>query len=673
MDLWKRPNRVIFFGVWIFLSFTPNHNGYVAELDIDHHIFSPLFLLQGCLQESIPAKNRNILNIYIPECRLNLIYSILRFCNDREISILNVQERNSKELLPETLSSPKEEKAWNYLTVYGLIAAHLLVFLMLFWVISFWIKERRLKSGVRVCYQPADVREMEEKLSKNEKLFRHLVENMPVMMYAIHSSGMILYWNQECERVTGYRRDEVIGNPMGLALLKPEKDFFEKKEGFREGDGQCFRDKELAITCKNGNQRVISWSSISDFSPVPGIFNWGVGIDVTERKKSEDERSFLENKLFYLHKIESMGNLAGGIAHDFNNLLMGIMGNAELVRMETEDNALIHPYLDEIEQASKKAAELCGQMLAFSGKSHFILKTFDLNALIQGLEPQIQNTLPDNVKFIFYQRNEHIYIEGDSAQILQMIMNLLTNSFEAIGDKRGVVSVYTGIMEFDHDYLSETWLHESFTEGEYAYLEIADTGFGMKKEIIDKIFDPFFSTKFIGRGLGLPVVLGIVRSHKGTIKVYSEPEHGTAVKILFPLSQKQVTKIDHDSLQGWRGQGTIMVVDDDAAVRNVAVKMLQRAGFRAVDASGGSQAVEIYQKWKEDVVCILLDFSMPEMNGIQTFLELKKINPAVRCILSSGYNEMEFTQRLVMDGFSGFIQKPYQSQNLYQVLKDVLS
>ena len=670
MYLNNPTSLIIIYSLWSLLTFFPSQS-----------ISSPLPIADrlSCTTTALSASLIHHGSFFINKIFSNIDllhnnnFHYIKTSRKENDYFLQVQNGNPKGLLQNYTSLYRSKSFWQKTLDIFLIAVNPILFMMAGIVIWSSFLKRKFKEQTDIIRNElADVKEMEEKLRKSEILFRHLAENVPVMMYALHSTGTVVFWNRECERTTGFFAEEVIGNKNCFDLIYPDKEYRGKVEKYIIENGNNYRNKESVITCKNGNKRFISWSSISDYAPVPDWYSWGIGVDVTDLKNAEEKRLLLENKILYLQKLESMGVLAGGIAHDFNNLLMGIMGNAELARMELEEETPVSSHLKEIEDASKRAAELCRQMLAFSGKGNFIMSPVDINLFFEEMEPMICSILPKNVDFVFSPRNEKIFIEADTTQIRQMIMNLVTNSLEAIGEKPGVISVNTGLMVYDRDYLSETWLHESLTGGEYAYLEISDTGTGMSQEIIDKIFDPFFSTKFIGRGLGLPVVLGIVRGHNGTIKVYSEPDHGTTVKILIPLSQVTRASETTNILDYWRGRGTILVVDDDAKVRTVAVNMLKKAGFQIISAENGIKAIDVFQMRKESIDCVLLDFSMPEMNGIQTFLELKKIDPSIRGILSSGYNEREIANRYAMDGFSGFLQKPYQSQKLYKVLKEVL-
>ncbi|MCP4713644.1 MAG: response regulator, partial [Deltaproteobacteria bacterium] len=266
-------------------------------------------------------------------------------------------------------------------------------------------------------------------------------------------------------------------------------------------------------------------------------------------------------------------------------------------------------------------------------------------------------------------------VKADATQMRQIIMNLITNASEAIGDKSGVISISTGAMECDRRYLSETYLDNELPEGIYSYFEVADSGCGMSTETKQKLFDPFYTTKFTGRGLGMSAVLGIVRGHKGVIKVYSELNKGTTFKVLFPSAEEPANNIKaaaEKEAGQWQGSGTILIVDDEETVLAVGRRYLEKRGFSVLTALDGREGVEVFQEHAAEIVCVILDLTMPHMDGEETFREIRRIKGDTRIIMSSGYNEQDITQRFVGKGLAGFIQKPYLSKNLWKKLQEVL-
>jgi CheY-like chemotaxis protein len=245
------------------------------------------------------------------------------------------------------------------------------------------------------------------------------------------------------------------------------------------------------------------------------------------------------------------------------------------------------------------------------------------------------------------------------------------NASEAIGDRSGVIAITTGCMECDRNYLKDVWLDEDLSDGLYVYLEIADTGCGMDKETLSKLFDPFFTTKFTGRGLGMAAVLGIVRGHRGAIKVYSEPNKGTSFKIMFPASGRSAEIFNGEGRSDdWKGSGTVLLVDDEETIRGIGAEMLKALGFATVTAGDGREAVEIF-KSRNDIAFVILDLTMPHMDGEQCFRELRQIRPDVKVIMSSGYNEQEVTQKFIGKGLTGFLQKPYKLSEMEETTRRI--
>jgi signal transduction histidine kinase/CheY-like chemotaxis protein len=395
--------------------------------------------------------------------------------------------------------------------------------------------------------------------------------------------------------------------------------------------------------------------------------------DITERIRAEAARQDTEKQLLHTQKLESLGVLAGGIAHDFNNILTVIIGNAELALMRINKESPATENLQRIEQAAARAADLARQMLAYSGKGKFVVENIDLNILLAEMLHMLEVSISKKAVLRLNPYRPLPTVEADATQLRQIIMNMVINASEAIGDKSGVIAITTGCMHCDQRYLKDVWLNENLTEGLYVYLEIADTGCGMDRETLSKLFDPFFTTKFTGRGLGMAAVLGIVRGHKGAINIYSEVGKGTTFKILLPASGRPADLFNGDSRKDdWRGTGTVLLVDDEETIRGIGAEMLKLLGFAVITANDGREALELFQK-TDDIALAILDLTMPRMDGEQCFRELRQLRPDVKVIISSGYNEQEVTQRFVGKGLAGFIQKPYKLSALKEILRKVLA
>jgi CheY-like chemotaxis protein len=374
-------------------------------------------------------------------------------------------------------------------------------------------------------------------------------------------------------------------------------------------------------------------------------------------------------------KLESIGVLAGGIAHDFNNMLMVVLGNTDLALANISEETPVYKRLTDIRTVSIRAADLCRQLLAYAGKGRYLVEPVNLSSMVEEMTSMFDVSISKKV-FLNYNLAKWLPpIEADASQIRQVIMNLVINASEAIGEKSGAIYISTSVMEYDREYLVESDLNNDLKPGYYVCLEIADTGSGMDKETTDKIFDPFFTTKYTGRGLGLAAVLGIVRGHKGGIKVYSEPGKGTTFKLLFPVADEvteSIATVQRKEVDTWKGSGTVLLVDDDESVRSLSSLLLEHLGFDVLLAADGRIALKIFSEHRHEIRCVILDLTMPRMGGEETFRELRRIDPQARIIMSSGYNEQDVVHRFIGKGLSGFIQKPYQLKSLAQTLMKIL-
>jgi len=392
-----------------------------------------------------------------------------------------------------------------------------------------------------------------------------------------------------------------------------------------------------------------------------------------ERERVESERTELERKFQETQKLESLGVLAGGIAHDFNNLLTGVLGNASLARQELEASSPAHPHIEQIEAVTLRAGELCKQMLAYSGKGRFQVQRLDLSALVRETTQLVQLSIDKTAVLRFNLAEGLPPVEADATQMRQVIMNLVINAGEALGGKSGVITINTGLVRADRGYLDQAVLSPELPEGDYAYLEVSDNGCGMTPEQQARIFEPFFTTKFTGRGLGLSAVLGIVRGHRGAMRVYSEQGKGTTFKVVLPTASGTAEALPvEQAAEAWTGSGMVLVVDDEQTVRTVAARMVEKCGFTAITANNGQEGVEKFKAHRDEIVVILMDLTMPHLDGESAFRELRALAPEVRVILMSGFNEQDAINRFTGKGLAGFIQKPFRPDALRRKLKEVL-
>ncbi len=427
---------------------------------------------------------------------------------------------------------------------------------------------------------------------------------------------------------------------------------------------------------------IVSWATVLALIPLipkglalPGLaeVNKKLLEEIARREEAERERQQLEAQVLQSQKLESLGLLAGGIAHDFNNILTGVLGYLDLARMELPANSSARELMEEAVKSTHRAADLTKQMLAYSGKGRFFIQPLNLSTVVKESGPLLEISISKKVS-LHYNLAPHLPMcEADQTQLGQVLMNLVINASEAMDNQTGAIQITTGSMHCSREYLREAFLDETLPAGNYVYLEVTDTGSGMPEETKAKIFDPFFTTKFTGRGLGLAAVLGIVRGHKGAIKVVSEVGKGTTFRVLFPSTQKaniEVPLVVPTAVT--RGNGTVLVVDDEAVVRSLATNMLHRMGFRVITANDGLEGVDAFRHNADQILFVLLDLLMPNLDGIETLRELRKIRPDVCILFSSGYDEKVATEQLTENGIAGFIQKPYDFDQLSKAVQEAL-
>jgi len=504
---------------------------------------------------------------------------------------------------------------------------------------------------------------------RNERLFRDLFHNTSDPIYISDFSGRIVNVNIQACNELGYSYEELLARhitDLDAVYREPEQvqEFFKNLTDFKSITFETVhKRKDNSTFCAEVHARCI------DYNGTPSVM--GAARNIEERKQAAEEHLKLEQQLLHAQKLESLGILAGGIAHDFNNILTSIIGNADLALLRINRESPGVENLHNIEEAATRAADLARQMLAYSGKGRFVIESINLNRLLEDMLHMLEVSISKKAVMRLNLIPELPAVEADATQIRQIVMNLVINASEAIGDRSGVIAITTGYMECDRSYLKHVWLDENITQGSYVYLEIADTGCGMDKETLSRIFDPFFTTKFTGRGLGMAAVLGIVRGHKGAVKVYSEPNKGTTFKILLPASGRPAELFDDAGAPDpWKGSGTVLLVDDEETVRGIGTEMLKELGFAAITANDGREAVEVFRT-TPGISLVILDLTMPHMDGEQCFRELRQIEPNIKVIMSSGFSEHEVTQKFAGKGLAGFVQKPYKLSTLKAVIQGI--
>jgi len=388
--------------------------------------------------------------------------------------------------------------------------------------------------------------------------------------------------------------------------------------------------------------------------------------DITDRKQEEAH-------LCQTQKLESLGLLAGGIAHDFNNLLTAILGNLDMAQMHNHDAVASAKFMQKAEGAVHKASELARQMLAYSGRAQVSIQAIDLNLTVKEITELLLVSISKKVSLNF-DFSELPTIMGDGAQIQQVIMNLVTNASEAIGDREGTITITTGAVELDPSTLEARFATQGLMPGWYVTLEVHDTGCGMSPELQKKIFDPFFTTKTKGRGLGLSAMLGILRSHHAGIRIHSLAGHGTTFRIYFPSQTRLVPDFElaGEETSGINPfEGTVLVVDDEPDVLAVAEDMLRLLGLKVLVARDGVEAMLVFRECAQEIDLVLLDLTMPRMDGNETFQAIRELNPTIPVLFASGFAGSEVIEATCGKPATGFIQKPYSYDDLKRALLSI--
>lgn len=384
----------------------------------------------------------------------------------------------------------------------------------------------------------------------------------------------------------------------------------------------------------------------------------------------------LERQMQHSQKLESLGVMAGGIAHDFNNILTVIIANAELCLQHVAPDCPARESVEDILSAGDRAAAIARQMLDYSGHGAFILKPIDANQLIRDMKHLLSVSVPKNASISERLSPAVPTFDGSETQIRQVVMNLIINAAESLGDRPGSVVLVSGAETYSSARLADCVNPDAphaLPAGDYVFIEVIDNGCGMSAETIVKIFDPFFTTKFTGRGLGMSAVLGIMRGHHGAIEIESNPGQGTRFRVLFPVSELQPgsssspgTAIATDD---WQGHGTILMVDDEKPILTIGRRMLEHLGFKVIPATNGRQALDAFRQHAGEISAVLLDLSMPELGGEEVFREMNRLHPEIPVILTSGFGEQAATRSFAGKGLAGFLSKPFTVAELKSRLR----
>jgi PAS domain S-box-containing protein len=514
----------------------------------------------------------------------------------------------------------------------------------------------------------------QQELHESEERYRVVADASSDLISELDVEGRMVYASPHFDELLGFPREEIVGTTP-FALIHPDDidrtvaTFLSAVESESPVDPEPFRARH-----RDGSWRWFKGRGIP-FRTAGGKLRFlTVSRDVTERLRAERERRELEERMQQAQKLESLGVMAGGIAHDFNNLLTPILGGTTLALMDLPPESPARVRIKMIQKAAHRAAALTNQMLAYTGKESLRLEVLNLSKLVEEMGQLLESATSKKAEISYDLPEELPPVEADAAQLSQVVMNLITNASEAIGDEPGRISVRTGTMQADRAYLSRTLRDRDMPEGTYVYFEVSDTGCGMEAETRARIFDPFFTTRFTGRGLGLAAVLGIVRSHRGAIELDSVPGLGTRFRVLLPRSERSYPchAPEPAAIETWRGSGTVLLVDDDEGVRELAHDILTGAGLQVLCACDGREAVTVFREHADEIRAVLLDRTMPASSGEEAFEEIRRIRPDVPVVLVSGYSKESVTDHFAGKDLTGFLHKPFLPATLLVKVRELL-
>ena len=511
---------------------------------------------------------------------------------------------------------------------------------------------------------------LEQKVRESEEKYRDLYDHAPDGYYSINERGMIVEVNRTFLAMLGYGRGEVAGM-MGIdSILSPESvKVCQRLFPVFKKTGRV-KNQELTMVRKDGSLLPVIMTATAMYDAEGGyVMSRSVVRDINERKKADEEKQKLHEQLFQSQKLEALGTLAGGIAHDFNNLLASIMGYASLAKADLEAGHPVLRHVDIIETASLRASELTQQLLAFAKGGKFDARPNDVNAIVAEVVALLSRTIDKSISIDVKTAMNLRPAICDAGQVQQAVLNICINGRDAMPDG-GSLTIKT---ENVHLNIQDVQMYVDIAPGDYVRIFISDTGIGMDRETREHMFEPFFTSKEKGTGLGLSLTYGIVKKHNGFIQVYSEPDRGSTFLVNLPACTREDTCVkERERMDLRKGTETILVVDDEALIRDLARDILRRFGYTVLTAGGGEEALALYRLHSRDIAAVILDIIMPGMNGREVFQKIRELNPAAKIIISSGYSHDRDADHLLEQGAAGFVQKPYRMADLVNIIGGVV-
>ncbi len=513
-----------------------------------------------------------------------------------------------------------------------------------------------------------------QRVSWLQRKYSRLFANASDLVYVLDPQGRVTALNRAGEKITGHTFAEARGRPFAEWVAPEHRETFQAWWNAVLAGGQP-PNPEVNLKTREGGEVVLEISGRLLRRRGQPVEVEGIARDITARKQAEAQRLLMERRMLDSQKLESIGVLAGGIAHDFNNLLTAILGNASLAALATPASSAQRTYLQNIEKTSSQAADLCKQLLAYSGRGRFIIQRLDLNAVIEDMRQLLQLSISKKAVLEIDAAPKLPAVEADPTQIRQVLMNMVINASEALGDKNGSIRIRTGLQHADAASLAGAYPSGDLPPGPYVFFDVTDTGCGMDGETISRIFDPFFTTKFTGRGLGLAAVSGIVRAHLGALRITSEPGRGSTFRVLLPSCEAPADPIAPPvpASPKWRGSGTVLLADDEAAVRAVTSQMLKSFGFDVLPAVNGQEAITLFREHAGKIVAVILDLTMPHLSGEEALAEIRARQPDARVLVVSGFSDQDTLKRVGAQVGNNFLAKPFKPDELREKMQALLA